>query len=383
MSGMEGPLPTKTNEKRTEMNRFVATVILCGALLGDTAGFGAQPPAPAKSADAFKARADALATDYFKKTIPANIKSLDIEAIGTFLAAKELYDAGSYAECRDRLNAFWKRYPMGDTKVWGNDSWPTGYVALYMLTECARARTSADWFQGKPEPWRVTAVLIGKTAGSDLVADNLDARLSDPNFAERETHRATAFFGEYIRAITRGRLQMEVRVVELKNWKAPPNFREGSSMVLAVEEALPAEISRTTDCWWMMVRGLKPVAGFWGGTLVEDDGRQHFLNSDEWIQGNKARKGPPSDDEYAIGFTNWLLHEFYHYLIHSYSEFKLEEVDHQWWYREKWPADFKGEFETDYFAEALHKRIQAKGNPPIHVKLRYLPPEAAKLAVPK
>ena len=92
----------------------------------------------------------------------------------------------------------------------------------------------------------------------------------------------------------------------------------------------------------MMVNGLGPAAGFWGGALVEDDGRQHFLDGDEWMKGNKARKGPPSEEEYAIGFSGWLLHEFNHYLFHTYAEFKLETVDHQWWYREQVAGGLQG-----------------------------------------
>ena len=63
-------------------------------------------------------------------------------------------------------------------------------------------------------------MVIGKTVGSMEVTGDL-VELSDPKFADREAHRAMAFFGEYVRAITKGRLQMEVRVVYLKNWSPP------------------------------------------------------------------------------------------------------------------------------------------------------------------
>ena len=94
---------------------------------------------------------------------------------------------------------------------------------------------------GKPEPWRMTAVLIGKTVGPKLVSGDLDPVLRNPKFADRETRRATAFFGEYLKAMTKGRLQLEMRVVSLSNWNVP-HFKEGDSFVLAVEAALPPDV---------------------------------------------------------------------------------------------------------------------------------------------
>jgi len=349
-----------------ESHGWIGAMFLWAALAAGV--YGAESP---PSDTAFQRRADRLAAGYFAETGKTAPTPIEIEALGTFLAAKEIYDEKRYAECRDRLDALWKRRPTGNKDVWTDVDWPTGYVPLQMLTECARARTSPEWFQGKSEPWRLTAVLIGKTVGSNEVTGDL-VELNDPKIAEREVQRATAFFAEYIRAITKGRLQMEVRFVTLTNW-SPPHFKKGDSFVSAVEKALPAEISRTTDCWWMMVSTTNPIIGFWGGTLVEDDGRQHFLSGSEWVKGNLHRKGPPSDQEYQVGLTNWFHHEFYHYLFHTFPEFNLEPVEHAWWYRDKWPADFVGYYESDYFLEALHRRIQAKGYPPIHMRLKYRP----------
>ncbi|MCE9554176.1 MAG: hypothetical protein K8T91_12480 [Planctomycetes bacterium] len=356
------------NKFRLHLGWMVAAA-LWSALATGARGADAPP-----SEAVFARQANRLARDYFAKTGKADRTPLEVEALGTFFAAKEIYDAGRFAECRDRLDAFWKRRPMGKVEIWTNVDWPTGYVPLQMLTECVHARTSKDWFQGKPEPWRMTAVLIGKTVGSKEVTGDL-LELGDSKIAEQEVQRATAFFGEYLKAITKGRLQLEVRVVSLNNW-SPPQFKEGDSFVSAVEKALPPEIRRTTDCWWMMLSTTNPIIGFWGGTLVEDDGRQHFLGGSEWVQSNQFRKGPPSDQEYQTGVSNWFHHEFYHYLFHAFPEFNLEPVEHAWWYRDKWPADFVGYYETDYFLEGLHKRIHAKGDPPIHVRLKYKPPDA-------
>ena len=45
-----------------------------------------------------------------------------------------------------------------------------------------------------------------------------------------------------------------------------------------------------------------------------------------------------------------------------------------------WPDDFEGRLEPDYYAEALHKRLQPRADPPLHVALRYAAPPAAVVA---
>lgn len=76
----------------------------------------------------------------------------------------------------------------------------------------------------------------------------------------------------------------------------------------------------------------------------------------------------------------WFQHEFFHHLFRAYPEFRLEAKPHQCFDRKTWPTDFEGVFEPDYYAESLHKRIQRRGNPPLHVKLRYREPPKSYLA---
>ena len=53
----------------------------------------------------------------------------------------------------------------------------------------------------------------------------------------------------------------------------------------------------------------------------------------------------------------WFQHEFMHYVFWSYPDLKLEATSHQWFDRRNWPADFVGDWELDYFAEAITKRL--------------------------
>jgi hypothetical protein len=57
----------------------------------------------------------------------------------------------------------------------------------------------------------------------------------------------------------------------------------------------------------------------------------------------------------------------------------LEKSSHQWFDRSSWPSDFVGVFEADYYREALHRRIQPNGAPPLHIQLRYPEPSLTLL----
>jgi hypothetical protein len=100
-----------------------------------------------------------------------------------------------------------------------------------------------------------------------------------------------------------------------------------------------------------------------------------FIIDDLWL----LRKPSPyvgrtaySEAERRAYLPQWMQHEFFHYLFRIYPEFQLERSDHQWFDRSKWLADFEGRIEQDYYAEALHKRLQ-HASPPLAVQLRYAP----------
>lgn len=92
----------------------------------------------------------------------------------------------------------------------------------------------------------------------------------------------------------------------------------------------------------------------------------------------KYRGGMVTREERFAFFSSVMQHEFFHELFWLYPEFKLEARGHQWFDRKSWPGDFVGVNESDYYAEALHKRLLALGNPPVWAKIRYgVPAEVA------
>ena len=325
----------------------------CGTLFSPSGNGGAEA-SHRLDVSAFRARADVLAKDYFETNAPGLPR--DAETMGTFLAAKELYDAGRYAESREALDAFWARYPMGEAKVWGIERIPASYTMLQVITECARARTSPDWFQGKPEPLGMTAVFIdkGPHTGSRSF---LDPRVT-PDCPE--VHRAVSLFGEYLKAITGGRIQLVVHVVLLPNFVTPITTPDASGErwvdFAKVAKACPPEVRASTGIWWLFAP--TPEGVFNGGMTWLPGGAAHFMG------GSVFGFQHPEYDQII-----WLQHEFWHYLFGLYTEFELEPQAHHWWYREKWPVDFVGNIESDYYREALHKRIQPRGKPPLYEKL--------------
>jgi len=71
-----------------------------------------------------------------------------------------------------------------------------------------------------------------------------------------------------------------------------------------------------------------------------------------------------------VALPQWLQHEFFHHVFSAYRKLGLEATSHQWHDRAAWPPDFEGRLEADYYAEALHRRLQLETRPPLHVRLR-------------
>jgi hypothetical protein len=141
----------------------------------------------------------------------------------------------------------------------------------------------------------------------------------------------------------------------------------------------------TTDWWWVLYPSNVPekypdferTEFITGGMGSGPDGASPcFIIDDRWLTRKPPHlgKGPYTDIERRAYLPQWLQHEFYHHLFRIYPEFGLEKKGHDWFNRTTWPADFEGKIEPDYYYEALHKRLQPKGNPPMHVALLYTPP---------
>jgi len=102
-----------------------------------------------------------------------------------------------------------------------------------------------------------------------------------------------------------------------------------------------------------------------GGMGSDAKGGPVFIADDKWIVRKPAHlgKGNYTDIERRMYLPQWLQHEFFHHLFRIYPELKLEVKGHDWFDRKFWPSDFVGQFETDYYSETLHKKIQRDCSP--------------------
>jgi len=351
----------------------------------------------------------------------ASPPALYAEALDAFLAAEGAYRRGDYTSAGKTLDALWAAHPPGSDE-WAvayrqaaeigrspgvNVGCPPCYYALRMLTECVRWRTG---HHGKDRPSATATLgvlLVGKATGfqpssavelesghGNEVALTLDPRiLADGAQVVRDS---LWLFSEYMRAASDGRLAVRVKIVPLRGLDVPVAVTLSNRRRFAglsgdawrlIWASVPGTIKAGTDWWWILYPSCIPeqypdfaAAEFiTGGMGTGPDGVSPcFIIDDRWLTRKPPHlgKGPYTDIERRAYLPQWLQHEFMHHLFRIYPEFGLEAGDHQWFDRKSWPADFEGRIEPDYYAEALARRIQPRGDPPLHVALKYAPPPA-------
>ena len=84
-----------------------------------------------------------------------------------------------------------------------------------------------------------------------------------------------------------------------------------------------------------------------------------FISDDKWFTRKIEHlgKGPYHIIENRLYHPQWFQHEFMHHLYNKWPEFGLEDSLHQWFDRKKWPEDFEGMWEPDYYTESITKRF--------------------------
>ncbi|MFG0319244.1 MAG: hypothetical protein ACF8XB_18380, partial [Planctomycetota bacterium JB042] len=157
----------------------------------------------------------------------------------------------------------------------------------------------------------------------------------------------------------------------------------------AIWSAVPDDVRRETDWWWVLYPSHVPErhAPFattefvTGGMGVGPDGASPcFIVDDRWLVRKPPHlgRGAYSTIERRAYLPQWLQHEWFHHLFRTFPEFGLEADDHQWFDRLRWPDDFEGRIEPDYYHEALHRRLKG-AVPPMHHRLRYATPSRSVL----
>jgi hypothetical protein len=331
---------------------------------------------------------------------PSAFPPLYRASLDAFFIAESAYRGGDYRRASEILTAFWAAHPTG-TAEWErairhaqtlattkgvNFGTPAFYYALRMLTECVEWRLHADP-KIAPHTLRWTVVLVGKSSEGEM-RHTLAPAVGD------YVPESTYLFTEYIRAITGGRLKVEVRVLPLPGLDVPvervtrsvqaggtPYELQFADMAPAamtrVWRAAPADVLAATDWWWVLYPSHVPEGAktnfITGGMGLGPDGvSPAFVIDDLWLVRIPPTlgTGPYTSEQRRAYLPQWLQHEFFHHLYRSYSDFGLEASGHQWFDRKLWPSDFNGLLEPDYYAESMHKRLR-DATPPLELMLRY------------
>lgn len=324
-----------------------------------------------------------------------------MDAVVAYLQAEDALRAGDRAEAAKVLDALWERYPIADD-AWWRTGWsehgehvgyPAAYYGLRMLTEVAATPPAP---QG--DPVRMAVVLLDCSEGvipttqAELDAGTgpqtrreLDAEVlenASPWFAQ-----GTEPFTWYVQAITGGQLALDVSVFHLQDRCATVQVNEsegryfvGPTNVSELLAELPEEVQAQTHWWWVLhpsavpkeVPGAEELEWVTGGMGRHETGAPLFLSDDLWIKQKPFHLGDGDwfTLERRIYFNQWLQHEFMHHLFLVYPEYTLEPTGHDWFDRSTWPADFVGQFEPDYYAEAVDKRLK-QASPSLNAQLRY------------
>ncbi len=345
-------------------------------------------------------------------------------ALETFLAVERAYQEGRYQAALERLEALWQDAPPA-SPAWDeagragralgkspglNIGWPPCYYALRMLTDCARWRVasgSAVTQASAPHRAVLSVVTVGRSIGkeprslAEAEADGgveVEHTLAPELLADdhRVVHQSLWLFREWVLASTAGKLAVDARMIHLPDVSVKVQCRvrehpyaglaEGAAGVIA--RSITAEVRNSTDWWWFIYPSHVPEQHpdfarsefITGGMGVGPDGASPmFIIDDRWLTRKPPHigLGPYTEVERRAYLPQWLQHEFMHHLFRIYPEFGLEAQSHQWFDRKTWPVDFEGRIEPDYYAEAMHKRLQTpEAQPPLHVALRYAPPAA-------
>jgi hypothetical protein len=320
---------------------------------------------------------------------PQQFPQLYRQSIDAFFSAEDAYRKADYAGADRILTAFWRRHPAGtiewasavgdDFKIYktigANFGNPACYYALRMLTECVNWRV-----HGKTPPDARTIRWTVALTGHLNDRFNAPDRIFDP---------ALYLFREYIQAITKGRLRVDVNIVRLPEVElsvaversADNSFDARPNDLAPVWNAIDDRTVSETDWTLVIYPSRVPesaqakqteyiTGGMYGGTFGFR--APAFVIDDLWFVRVPPHmgKGPMDEMQLRAYIPQWLQHEFFHHLFGAYPNQRLEITPHQWFDRLTWPEDFTGWIEPDYYAEAVRKRLSGV-DPPLSTRLQY------------
>jgi hypothetical protein len=313
-----------------------------------------------------------------------------VDAVTAFVAAEDAMRAGNFTQAKLLVENIFNTYPRGNNIWWSlysdqngaNLGTPHAYYGLRMMEDIVDHELNGNP-NVKAEKINMKIVLVGCSQGiqpttetqlqngtGPFVTNAISPRLKEDNY--RIIKQSFAFFSQYVTAITKGKLAVDVEIVELNNLCLPVNVSTSlphvaSGSMEPVWGELTDAAKDSTDWWLILYPSHVPEfptfddeAFITGGMGSDSKGGPVFIADDKWIVRKPAHlgKGDYTDIERRIYLPQWFQHEFFHHLYRIYPDLNLEVNGHDWFDINFWPDDFVGQFEPDYYAETLHKRLQ-------------------------
>jgi len=391
---------------------MVATVV--GAVFSPVAGHAQAAPDNARPQASATAYREAEA--FFHDNGVEKYSPITRQALATFLDARKLFRAKEYRKCLTLLEALWAEHPIG------SDDWhqanmvlppvnlggPHCYTSLLILTDACKWRLDPASADAHPHNLVFGILLFGHSRGpyprtkaelaagtGPIVTHNLQPEiLANDHKLVRDS---LWLFEEYIEAITRGGLKLDLEFIDLPNVTVPVGMvTTGPAPVAAPPWSAwpplwPEVMKHTTrqpEWWWTIYPSNVPdeypdfakSEFISGGNAFAPDGKSLRLEiDDKWLIRRPPHlgKGAMTPIEIDTYLPMWLQHEFFHHVFGKYPGLELEKIGHQWHHKENWPKDFVGVFEPDYFYEAVHKRLLTGNVQPLALRLRYDHPSPA------
>ncbi len=318
-----------------------------------------------------------------------------VDAVTTYIQAQDAINAGQYMVAKELIDNLFMKYPTGSNLWWQVFNAPNGtnlgtphaYYGLRMMEDIiAHGLNGSSAVEVKKANMKI--VLIGCSQGiqpttqaelqngtGKFVINKIQPKIKEDNY--RVIKQSMDLFVKYVEAITYGRLELNIEFVEMDSVCVPVKVTTTKPYLAydnfePVWNALTQADKDTTD-WYFFLHPSNVPEGpafdnesfITGGMGADSKGGPLFLIDDKWFVRKPAHlgKGNYCDIERRIYLPQWFQHEFFHHLYRIYPELRLEVNGHDWFDRSFWPADFEGQFESDYYAETLRKRLQLDCTP--------------------
>ena len=325
-----------------------------------------------------------------------NFHPYQVLALETLLFTQKDIENNNLSEAKKRIDFVFSIMPRSDN-IWNqiqyqtestnshctacpiNIGGPVSYYGLRMLEQIISNENPSI-----NKSMELTVVVASCAQVTRPTLPNLSPETVELNISEKilenNSYRlriSSKLFRQWIKSITGGyNVNLNIHIVDEC---VEVNYSDDGEIIRSyvvnpskLIDKVPIELAEKTDFWWTVVPSGVPgdgtgfnrhfITGGMGGYKRAGDSRYnrpHMFSDDAWFIRKPEHMGLGNYNEIELKAyqPQYFQHEFMHYFYAIWSEFGLEKTSHQWFDRSKWPNDFEGVFEPDYYFESIQKRL--------------------------